>query len=151
MWNVCSQLLIIRESIDHPLAFCVRAFRRATRVIGGIVTATWAARHCWRRTAGSSIRGTTQKVNDGMRSRTHSGYIGCHTIMNCTEACPKDLNPAKALRHEATALGARLVMQSSNGELKECRILKRYRHWSIGVRTQRCRTEGRIASAAVAY
>jgi hypothetical protein len=42
MWNVCSQLLIIRKSIDHRLAFCVRAFRRATRVIGGIVTATWA-------------------------------------------------------------------------------------------------------------
>ena len=21
----------------------------------------------------------------------------CHTIMNCTEACPKDLNPAKAI------------------------------------------------------
>jgi succinate dehydrogenase / fumarate reductase iron-sulfur subunit len=75
----------------------------------------------------------------------------CHTIMNCTEACPKDLNPAKALRHEATALGAQLVMRSSKGELKECRIPKRYRHWSISVRTQRCRTEGRIAGAAVAY
>jgi succinate dehydrogenase / fumarate reductase, iron-sulfur subunit len=23
----------------------------------------------------------------------------CHTIMNCTEACPKDLNPAKAIAH----------------------------------------------------
>jgi succinate dehydrogenase / fumarate reductase iron-sulfur subunit len=23
----------------------------------------------------------------------------CHTIMNCTEACPKDLNPAKAITH----------------------------------------------------
>ena len=21
----------------------------------------------------------------------------CHTIMNCTKACPKDLNPAKAI------------------------------------------------------
>jgi succinate dehydrogenase / fumarate reductase iron-sulfur subunit len=21
----------------------------------------------------------------------------CHTIMNCTNACPKDLNPAKAI------------------------------------------------------
>jgi len=21
----------------------------------------------------------------------------CHTIMNCAEACPKDLNPAKAI------------------------------------------------------
>ena len=21
----------------------------------------------------------------------------CHTIMNCTEACPKDLNPARAI------------------------------------------------------
>ncbi|MEE9309534.1 MAG: succinate dehydrogenase iron-sulfur subunit, partial [Cocleimonas sp.] len=21
----------------------------------------------------------------------------CHTIMNCTDACPKDLNPAKAI------------------------------------------------------
>jgi len=23
----------------------------------------------------------------------------CHTIMNCTEACPKDLNPARAIAH----------------------------------------------------
>lgn len=23
----------------------------------------------------------------------------CHTIMNCTEACPKDLNPARAISH----------------------------------------------------
>jgi succinate dehydrogenase / fumarate reductase iron-sulfur subunit len=23
----------------------------------------------------------------------------CHTIMNCVEACPKDLNPTKAIGH----------------------------------------------------
>jgi succinate dehydrogenase (ubiquinone) iron-sulfur subunit len=23
----------------------------------------------------------------------------CHTIMNCTKACPKHLNPAKAIAH----------------------------------------------------
>jgi len=23
----------------------------------------------------------------------------CHTIMNCTKTCPKNLNPAKAIAH----------------------------------------------------
>ena len=24
-------------------------------------------------------------------------FISCHTILNCTNACPKGLNPAKAI------------------------------------------------------
>jgi succinate dehydrogenase / fumarate reductase iron-sulfur subunit len=31
----------------------------------------------------------------------------CHTIMNCTNACPKDLNPAKAIAETKKMLAAR--------------------------------------------
>ena len=31
----------------------------------------------------------------------------CHTIMNCTEACPKDLNPAKAIAEIKTMMAER--------------------------------------------
>ena len=31
----------------------------------------------------------------------------CHTIMNCTEACPKDLNPAKAIAEIKQAMAER--------------------------------------------
>ena len=31
----------------------------------------------------------------------------CHTIMNCTQACPKDLNPAKAIAETKKMLVAR--------------------------------------------
>jgi succinate dehydrogenase / fumarate reductase iron-sulfur subunit len=31
----------------------------------------------------------------------------CHTIMNCTEACPKDLNPARAIAETKRMLAAR--------------------------------------------
>ena len=31
----------------------------------------------------------------------------CHTIMNCTEACPKDLNPAKAIAEIKLAMAER--------------------------------------------
>jgi succinate dehydrogenase / fumarate reductase iron-sulfur subunit len=31
----------------------------------------------------------------------------CHQIMNCMEACPKDLNPTKAIDHIKRALLAR--------------------------------------------
>jgi len=33
----------------------------------------------------------------------------CHTIMNCTEACPKDLNPARAIADIKRMLAERLV------------------------------------------
>jgi succinate dehydrogenase / fumarate reductase, iron-sulfur subunit len=33
----------------------------------------------------------------------------CHTIMNCTEACPKDLNPARAIADIKKMLAERLV------------------------------------------
>ena len=33
----------------------------------------------------------------------------CHTIMNCTEACPKDLNPAKAIAEIKKKIAARRV------------------------------------------
>ena len=31
----------------------------------------------------------------------------CHTIMNCTEACPKDLNPARAIGEIKQMMAAR--------------------------------------------
>ena len=30
----------------------------------------------------------------------------CHTIMNCTKTCPKNLNPAKAISHIKTMLAS---------------------------------------------
>jgi len=33
----------------------------------------------------------------------------CHTIMNCTEACPKGLNPAKAIGHIKMTLAKRVL------------------------------------------
>ena len=34
----------------------------------------------------------------------------CHTIMNCTNACPKDLNPAKAIAATKKMLAARRLL-----------------------------------------
>ena len=33
----------------------------------------------------------------------------CHTIMNCTDVCPKELNPAKAIGHIKTMLAKRVL------------------------------------------
>jgi succinate dehydrogenase / fumarate reductase, iron-sulfur subunit len=36
----------------------------------------------------------------------------CHTIMNCTEACPKDLNPAKAIAARSSRCCPALIGES---------------------------------------
>ena len=52
---------------------------------------------CCKRIAGSSTAATRStgerldELDDAFR------LYRCHTILNCTQACPKDLNPGKAI------------------------------------------------------
>ena len=43
----------------------------------------------------------------------------CHTIMNCAKACPKGLNPAKAIaeikQHDGRAAGVIVIPEAANG------------------------------------
>jgi hypothetical protein len=86
---------VLRQRISvHPVRLLLDCLPGA---IGGIPSATWGPRRCWRRTAGSS---TVAMRRPGKRLDALEDpfrLCRCHTIMNCTEACPKDLNPARAI------------------------------------------------------
>ena len=69
----------------------------AARAIGGTATAISGRRRCWPPIAGSSTAATRRPASVSMHLEDPFRLYRCHTIMNCTEACPKDLNPAKAI------------------------------------------------------
>ena len=88
-----------QEKIDRPQrVHPVRVLLdRPARAIGGTAIAISDRRHCWQPIAGSS---TARDEATGERLDALEDpfrLYRCHTIMNCTEACPKDLNPAKAI------------------------------------------------------
>ena len=60
-------------------------------------TAIWARPCCCRPTAGSATAATrpTGERLDNLEDPFR--LYRCHTILNCTKACPKGLNPAKAI------------------------------------------------------
>ena len=85
------------SSTGFTSASCAPAARRRARATGGIRTAFSVRRRCCRRTAGSRIRrdeATGERLDD---LEDPFRLYRCHTIMNCAKACPKHLNPAKAI------------------------------------------------------
>jgi succinate dehydrogenase / fumarate reductase iron-sulfur subunit len=60
----------------------------------------------WRFLADSRDQATGERL-DGMEDPYK--LFRCHTIMNCTEACPKGLNPAKAIGHIKMMLAKRVL------------------------------------------
>ncbi len=60
----------------------------------------------WRFLADSRDRATGERL-DGLEDPYR--LFRCHTIMNCTDVCPKDLNPAKAIGHIKQMLAKRVL------------------------------------------
>ena len=56
-----------------------------------------ARRSCCRPIAGSPTAATRPPASGSTISRIPFRLYRCHTIMNCTQTCPKGLNPAKAI------------------------------------------------------
>ena len=78
-------------------ASCASAAPRAARATGGTATAIWARRCCCRPIAGSPTAATRRPGERLDALEDPFKLYRCHTIMNCTETCPKGLNPAKAI------------------------------------------------------
>ena len=78
-------------------ASCARAARHRARAIGGTASAISVPPRCCRPTAGSvdSRDEATGERLDNLEDPFR--LYRCHTIMNCAKACPKGLNPAKAI------------------------------------------------------
>jgi succinate dehydrogenase / fumarate reductase iron-sulfur subunit len=60
----------------------------------------------WRFLADSRDQATGERL-DGLEDPYK--LFRCHSIMNCTEACPKGLNPAKAIGHIKMMLAKRVL------------------------------------------
>jgi succinate dehydrogenase / fumarate reductase iron-sulfur subunit len=60
----------------------------------------------WRFLADSRDQATGERLDD---LEDPYKLFRCHTIMNCTEACPKGLNPAKAIGHIKMMLAKRVL------------------------------------------
>ncbi len=78
-------------------ASCASAARRPARATGGTATAISARPCCWPPIAGSPTAATSTPASGWTRLQDPFKLYRCHTIMNCTETCPKGLNPAKAI------------------------------------------------------
>ena len=85
------------SSTGSTSASCAPAARPRARATGGIRSASSGPRRCCRRIAGSidsRDEATGERLDD---LEDPFRLYRCHTIMNCAKACPKDLNPAKAI------------------------------------------------------
>ena len=60
----------------------------------------------WRFLADSRDQATGERL-DGLEDPYR--LFRCHTIMNCTDVCPKELNPAKAIGHIKQLLAKRVL------------------------------------------
>jgi succinate dehydrogenase / fumarate reductase, iron-sulfur subunit len=60
----------------------------------------------WRFLSDSRDQATGERLDD---LEDPYRLFRCHTIMNCTEVCPKDLNPAKAIGHIKQLLAKRVL------------------------------------------
>ena len=68
---------------------------------------TWVRRRCLLRIAGwvdSRDEATGERLDD---LEDPFRLYRCHTIMNCTNTCPKNLNPAKAIAETKKMLAER--------------------------------------------
>ena len=98
-----------RSSTASTNAFSAPAARPHARAIGGTRIAISARRRCCRHSAGSWTRATrpTGERLDDLEDPFR--LYRCHTIMNCAKACPKHLNPAKAIAEIKRTLVERQV------------------------------------------
>ena len=88
---------IARSSTASTSASCAPAARPHARATGGTPIATSAQPRCCRPTAGyidSRDEATGERLDD---LEDPFRLYRCHTILNCTKACPKGLKPAKAI------------------------------------------------------
>ena len=85
------------SSTGSTSASCAPAARPPARATGGTRSASWARPRCCRRGAGWSTRATRQTGERLDDLEDPFRLYRCHTIMNCAKACPKSLNPAKAI------------------------------------------------------
>ena len=114
------------SSTGPPPASSAPAVRRLVRATGGIPTASSVLRRFLRAIAGSSTRATERRPSDSAQLDDSFKLYRCHTIMNCTEACPKDLNPARAIadikRRIVEARRAESCSDAQHGRLRwHCR------------------------------
>ena len=95
--SACSRRKTRNASIAPRRASCAPAVRRHARATGGtreryLGPAALLAAYRW--IVDSRDEATGERL-DALEDPFR--LYRCHTIMNCTEACPKDLNPAKAI------------------------------------------------------
>jgi succinate dehydrogenase / fumarate reductase, iron-sulfur subunit len=86
-----------RSSTGSTSASCASAARPPARPTGGTASAIWARPCCLQayRWLIDSPRREHRRGLDNLEDPFR--LYRCHTIMNCTQACPKGLNPAKAI------------------------------------------------------
>ena len=93
----CSRRRTARSSTASTSASCAPAARPRARATGGTATATSARPsllQAYRWMIDSRDEATGERLDE---LEDPFRLYRCHTIMNCTKACPKGLNPAKAI------------------------------------------------------
>ena len=93
----CSPRRTRRRSTARRRASCAPAARPPARATGGTASATSgpaALLAAYRWIVDSRDEATGERLDE---LEDPFRLYRCHTIMNCTEACPKDLNPARAI------------------------------------------------------
>ena len=78
----------------HPLRLLLQLAARRC----GARTTTSARRRCSRPTASRSTRATRPARSACRCFDNERGVYRCHTITNCVEACPKELNPTEGIQ-----------------------------------------------------
>ena len=78
-------------------AFFAPAARHRARATGGTRTAFWVRPSSCRPIAGSSTSRDEDKGERLDNLEDPFRLYRCHTILNCAKACPKGLNPGKAI------------------------------------------------------
>ena len=96
----------------HPLRL---AATRAARRRGARRT-TSARRRCSRPTGSRSTRATRPSRERMPRWDNERGVYRCHTIMNCVEACPKELNPTEGIQWLKKAAVRRKLFRRRSSE-----------------------------------
>ena len=95
--SVCNPRRTRKRSTGPRRASCAPAARPAVPAIGGTATGISGRRRLL-----AAYRWIVDSRDEAAGERLDNledpfRLYRCHTIMNCTEACPKDLNPAKAI------------------------------------------------------
>ena len=105
--NGCSPGRSRKRSTALPPAFSARVARRVARATGGTAIgylgpAALLAAYRW--LVDSRDEATGERLDD---LEDPFRLYRCHTIMNCTNACPKGLNPARAIAETKKMIAAR--------------------------------------------